>query len=147
MKKSLLWLIFPLLIMASCKKESAIRLVNPSDPLVGAWEIIQITEVATGETEDFPEGPHGIIFNYGLYADALELRPNGEFAAYYRSDGLFHADRIDGTWHRANDQLHLHFGSSASNLITVPIIDLEESFLYLLDVIGDQEYMYKMERK
>lgn len=149
MKKALFSLIILSLLSfsISCNKEaSRLAKLNTPDPLVGAWEIIEITHIGTGESTAYPNGPGGLIFDNNLYADAIELRANGDFAVYYQSAGRVHADRVDGTWFSEDDQLHLMF-SSFNSEISVPIVSLESDFLFIQDGFDSEGVVYKMRKE
>ncbi len=149
MKKALFSLIILSLLSfsISCKKEaSCLAGLNGSDPMVGAWEIIEITHITTGESTAYPNGPGGLIFDNNLYADALELRANGNFAIYYQSAGRPCTDRVDGSWFSENDQLHLNF-SNLNFEIVVPIVSLESDFLFTQDGFDSEGVVYKMRKE
>lgn len=131
----------------SCKKESScLADLSASAPIVGAWGIIEITQIGTGERTAYPDGPGGLIFDQKVYADAFELRENGDFAVYYQSAGRFCADRIDGTWFSENDQLHLMFNGFNAEIV-LPIVSLEDNFLFIQDGFDSEGVVYKMRKE
>lgn len=148
MKKALFMCSLIGLTFLSCKKNADNPLGNldPSDPLIGAWGIIEILEIGTGNRTSYPEGPQGLIFNYNAYADALELRPNGEFAIFYHFYGRPDSDRVDGTWELTGDDLRLDF-SAGQVSYTVQIVSLEGDTLYMQDGDDADGKVYTMSRQ
>ncbi|PHN03241.1 hypothetical protein CRP01_28005 [Flavilitoribacter nigricans DSM 23189 = NBRC 102662] len=146
MKKTHFVLVLSCLLMFACKKESSTTF--PSDEsMVGAWEIREITNVATGEVESFPEGPQGLIFNSSAYADAIEIRSNGNFATYYQSSGPHGTDRVDGTWTLLKNQtLKFDIQIGPGETILLPIIDLRADSLFLQDISNGEDIIYKLVR-
>lgn len=105
------------------------------DAVYGRWEPKVIIDQTTGDSTfyEIGEGHHGFIFT-GRYADAFELRDNGEFDMYYVEDGRPCKDDISGTW--AFNNMIIQYFSIVGDTLSTPVISLQEDELILEDTIN-----------
>jgi len=149
---SLLFLLcFGLSIMSSCHHDKFVepeieddclaKFPTDNPGIIGAWEMVEFTDIATGVTTAFDDNIGFMVGN--RYCDAFEIRENLEFDVYYKRSGRFCQDRKDGTWEYDQDSLVFNF---IGERVALEVLTLDGDTLIIKDIIDFIPQIAKMER-
>ncbi|GJM31443.1 MAG: hypothetical protein DHS20C18_04440 [Saprospiraceae bacterium] len=105
------------------------------DDIYGAWETGAVVNLTTGDTTFYAPGTsHGGFIFWDLYADAFELRNNGEFTDYYVFAERLCSTNVDGTWSQNQDTLV--FDYAGYRQVYIPILSLTATELVIQDTVN-----------